>query len=76
MNEHGPLWLVKSSIIQMACSTQSLVSTIPSLAQIMKEHRESNPIEMERLQKMLEEKEVELVKETDRLTQREVDLQA
>ena len=45
----------------------------------MKEHRESNPTEMERLRKMLEEKEVELVKrvkEANCLSQRESELQA
>ena len=79
MNQHGPLRLVKSSIVQMARSTQSLLSTMPSFIRILKEHRESNLVEMERLRKMLEDKEVELVeqvKETDRLTQREANLQA
>ena len=52
----------------MARSTQSLLLTIPSLARIMKEHRESNVVKMERLRKMLEEKEVEQVKEADRLS--------
>ena len=63
----------------MARTTQSLLSTMTSLVRILKEHRESNPIEMERLRKMLEDKEVELVewvKEIDRLTQRESNLQA
>ena len=44
---------------------------MPSLVWILKEHRESNPAEMERLRKMLEDKEVKLVervKETNRLT--------
>ena len=79
MNEHGPLRLVKSSIVQMACSTQSLLATMPSLVRILKEHRESNPAEMERLRKMLEDKEVELVKrvkEADCWSQRESNLQA
>ena len=77
MNEHGPLWLVKSSIIQMVCSTRSLLSTMPSLVRILKEHHESNPTGMERLRKMLEDKEVELVdrvKEANRLSQRESEL--
>ena len=34
---------------------------MPSLVQILKEHQESNPIEVERLTKQLEDKEVELV---------------
>ena len=45
----------------MAQSTQSLVTTMPSLVQILKEHWESNPAELERLTKQLEDKEVELV---------------
>ena len=79
MNEHGPFRLVKLSIVQMARSTQSLLSTMPSLVRILKEHRESNPAKMERLRKMLEDKEVELVeqvKEGDRLSQKESKLQA
>ena len=47
MNEHGPLRLIKSSIVQMACSTQSLLVTMPYLIRILKEHQESNPGEME-----------------------------
>ena len=71
MNEDGPLRMVKSSIVQMACSTQSLLATMPSLVWILKEHRESNPAEMEKLRKMLKDKEVELikrVKEANRLS--------
>ena len=74
MNEHSPIRLVKSSIVQMARSTQSLLVTMPSLVRILKEHRESNLVEMERLRKMLEDKEVELVervKEADHLSQKE-----
>ena len=61
----------------MACSTQSQLTTIPSLVQILKEHRESNSAEVERLTKQLEDKEVKLVnwaKEVKRYSQREVDL--
>ena len=79
MNEFGLLWLIKSSILQMARSMQSLLTTMPSLVQILKEHWESNPAKLERLTKQLEDKEVELVdcaKEVERLSQREADLQA
>ena len=79
MSAHGPLRLVKSSIVQMARSTQQLLSAVPSLARIVREHDASNPAETERLHKQLEEKEVELVdrvKEVDRLTSRESELLA
>ena len=55
----------------MTHSTQSLLAMMPSLVWILKEHREINPTEMERLRKMLEDKEVKLVervKEADRLS--------
>ena len=52
---------------------------MPSLVWILKEHQESNPAEMERLRKMLEDKEVESVKwvkEANCLSQRESKLYA
>ena len=63
MNEYGPLRLIKLLIIQMACSTQSLLATMPSLVQILKEHCEINSAKVERLTKQLEDKEVELVEQ-------------
>ena len=57
-----PLSLIKSSIVQMACSTHSLLATMPTLVKILKEHCEINPVEMERLVKMQDDKEVTLVK--------------
>ena len=61
LNEYGLLRLIKSFILQMVHLTQSLLTTMPSLIQILKEHRESNPTKVKRLTKQLEEKEVELV---------------
>ena len=61
LNEYGPFKLVKSSIVQMACSTQLLVATMLTLVKIMREHRDSNLAEVERLTKMLDENEVVLV---------------
>ena len=46
----------------MARLTQSLLATMSTLVQILKEHHEMNSVEVERLKKMLEDKEVELVK--------------
>ena len=63
LNAYGLLRLIKSSIVQMACSTQSLLTIMPSLVQILKEHREINLTEVERLTKQLEHKEVELVEQ-------------
>ena len=63
----------------MAHSTQSLLVTMPSSIQILKEHREINLTEVERLTKQLEDKEVELVervKEADRYSQKKANLQA
>ena len=63
----------------MACPTQSLLATMPTLVQILKEHHEINPTEMERLTKMLKDKDIKLVeqaKEASCWSQREADLQA
>ena len=79
LNEYDPLRLIKSLIMQMARLTHSLQVIMPSLVQILKEHCEINPVEVEWLMKMLEEKEVELVeqaKEADRWSLKEFDLQA
>ena len=47
----------------MAYPTQSLLVTMPSLVQILKDHCEINPAKVGRLMKMLEDKELELVKQ-------------
>ena len=61
LNKYGPFRLIKSSIVQMARSTQSLVVTVPILVKILKEHCEINPIKVERLTKMLDDQEAVLV---------------
>ena len=79
MNEYDPLWLIKYSIVQKACSTQSLLAMMATLVKILKEHREINLAEVERLMKMLEDKKVELVKwakEVNHWSQREANLYA
>ena len=63
----------------MARLTQSLLVTMPTLVKILKEHHDSNLAQVERMTKMLDEKEVALVKqakEADQWVLREADLQA
>ena len=62
LNKYGPLRLIKSSTIQMAYSTQSLLAMMPMFVKILNEHHDINPTEVERLTKMLDDKEVALVK--------------
>ena len=45
----------------MAHVTLSMLAALPSLTQIEKDHNEINPTKVERLRKMLDEKEVALV---------------
>ena len=61
LNEYGPLKFIKSSIVQMARSTQSLLTTMPTLVKILREYHDSNLVEVESLTKMLDDKEVTLV---------------
>ena len=78
MGEHGLLRLIKLTVIQMVHSTSSLLTTIPTLSQILKDHSEFNPTKMERLKKMLDEKEVALVeraKEVSRWVRKEAKTQ-
>ena len=58
--------------------TSTLLSTVPTLVQMMKDHAESNLAEIERLRNMLGEKEVALVeraKEVNRWVRKEADTQ-
>ena len=76
MDEHGPIRMVKSTVVQMICLTSSLLFTVPTQIQLMKDHSQSNPVEMERLRKMLDKKEVALVervKEVNHWVKKEVD---
>ena len=62
MHEHGPLCLIKSYVAQMIHLASSILSTIPNLVKITCEHGEINPIEVEWLKKILDDKEMALVK--------------
>ena len=61
MGEYGPAQLVKAIFVQVARSTSTLLATILTLVQLLKDHAESNPTETEKLRTMLGEKEVALV---------------
>ena len=61
MNEHSLLHLVKFSIVWIIHSTSSILSTVPSLTQIIWNNSEINLVEVERLKKMLDDKKVTLV---------------
>ena len=61
----------------MVCLTQLLLASMPMLVKIIWEHRDSNAAKVERLIKMLGDKEVvlvEWVKEADQWAMREADL--
>ena len=49
----------------MVHSASSLLSTVPTLVQLMKDHCQSNPTEMEMLRKMLDGKEMALVERVE-----------
>ena len=65
MQEHGPLWLVKSSIVQMVQLLSFILAMVPTLVQIVKENSDINLAKVKRLKKMLNEKEAGLVEQTD-----------
>ena len=55
-----------------------ILLALPSLIRIMKEHNEINPAEVDRLKKMLDEKEVaqvERVQEVERWVKKEIDIE-
>ena len=62
LDKHGPLWLVKSSIVQMVRLVSSILAIILTLVQIIWEHNETNLAKVEILKKMLDDKKVNLVK--------------
>ena len=65
LHEYGLVQLLKSTCMQMARSVSTLLSFIPTIAQKMSEYHNFNPIEMERLKKMLSEKEVAMVERAE-----------
>ena len=71
--------MVKSLIIQMVCSASLLLTIVPTLAQILWEHSNTNLVKVERLKKMLNDKEVTLVEwveEEEQWAKKEANLQA
>ena len=79
VGEYGPARLVKAIAVQVARLASTLLSTVPTLVQMMKDHAESNPAEIERLRNMLGEKEVafiEQVEEVNRWVRKEAETQA
>ena len=61
LNEHKPLLLMKSSIVQIVRLTSFLLVIMPTLTKIIWDHIATNLVELDRLKKMLEDKEVALV---------------
>lgn len=63
----------------MVQSTSSILSIVPTLAQIMQEHSESNPEELKKIKEILEDKEVVLTKQSIKVNwwiKKEVEAQA
>ena len=60
LHKHGPLHLIKLSMVQMIQFVSSIFLTTPTLAQIMQKHSKINIVKVERLKKMMDNKEVAL----------------
>ena len=54
MQEHGALWLVKSSVMQIIWLASSILLAIPILANIICEQSNFNPKEIKKLKNALE----------------------
>ena len=69
---------MESTTVQVARSASTLLATVPTLVQLLKDHSESNAMETERLRTMLGGKEVALVeqaKEVNRRVRKEAETQ-